>query len=516
MQHWPYNKLVTKAKLFGKRGQDAKARKERFRKLAWKFTVSHILTIIAAFVLLELLALALLYGIVLISSSDILTNVPKALSELSPKLAPYMLRNPVDTARLETALAELDVLKNPDKPEFSAPVPRSGENALVIVDGTGQVLAVSNPEVKEQLGKNLLETLEDEQATLLERALAGQETASSLSVSLLQPLYAASPLRSADGNIMGAAFIYQTVFSQEQLYGSSLLLVIVTLLVFLMFAAPIGALFGAFRARGLTKRLERLKLAANAWSQGDFSARVGDNSKDELGELTQQLNNMAQELQMHVQTKQQLATLEERQRIARDLHDSVKQQVFATTLQIGAARLNLDKDKTMMDKTMVQKHLSEAEKMATEARVELTRLIKALKPSELQEKNLVTALHELAESWTNQHDMKLEHHLTDIPNLSDEVQQVLYRVAQEALANVAKHSQAQRVKVRLEQDLGNIILEISDDGKGFTLSKVQHQGIGLSSMRERLEAMDGEFDIQSIPGKGTQLTASIPLGAKKS
>ena len=509
MQLRPYNTLVTRVRWFKKKLKpQPKTSKHRFGKLAWKFTVSHTLTIIAAFILLELLALALLYGIVLISSNDLLSHAPKALSDLSPRLAPYLLRNPVDTTQLEAALNDIDTLKNPDKADFSAPVPRSGENVLMVVDTTGTVMALSNPALQEHLGTNLLETLESDQAIILQRALSGQEAASSWSASLLQPLYIASPLQSADGRVIGAAFMYQTVFSQEQLYGSSFLLIVVTLLIFLMFAAPVGALFGAFRARGLTRRLEHLKLAANAWSHGDFSARVEDTSKDELGELAQQLNSMARELQALVQTRQQLATLEERQRIARDLHDSVKQQVFATTLQIGAARLNLEKDKTT-----TYKHLSEAEKLATDARVELTRLINALKPAELEEKSFSLALRELAEQWTHQHGMTLEHHLGDTHTLTEDMQHILYRVAQEALANIGKHSQAKHVGIKLEQISGDIIMDISDDGQGFKLSHTSPQGHGLGFMKERLEASGGDLEIHSTLGKGTLIRAHLPLGA---
>ena len=493
------------AKALFRRKAKPKQGKERFRNLAWKFTVSHTLTIFAAFVLLELLILFFLYLIVLASANDVRKYAPNALSKLSPQLAPYLLRNPVDVEQLGNALLKLKALTSPDKADFNVPIPHSGQNALVIVGLDGQVLAVSNPETKSFFNKS-----QDEELTILNQALAGQEGSSPLSLSLLKPLIVAAPIKSANGEIIGAALLHQTTLNQEQLNNSTVLLIIVSLLLFLLLAAPIGSLFGALRARGFTKRLQNLTIVANAWSQGDFSARVQDASQDEFGELSRQLNSMAQELQTHVQTKEQLATLEERQRIARDLHDSVKQQVFATTLQIGAARLNLDKDKTI-----VQKHLTEAEKMATEARAELTRLINALKPAELESKTFATALRELAESWTAQHGMKLEHHLTDIPNLNDDVQQVLYRVAQEALANIAKHSKAHQVSVRLEQDLNNIILEISDDGKGFKLNKVQ-QGFGLTSMRERLEGIGGKFEMQSIPNKGTLITASISLGANKS
>ena len=491
--------------LFRRRGRKKATheRKGRFRRLAWKLTVSHTLTVVAVFVLFELLVVLLLYGILLISTNETLTNMPASLRTLNAQLLPYVLSG--DKLGLEETLASVDTLQNPAT-SHSTPLPRSGENALFVVDSEGIILAVSNPDAQNMVGSAFSDHLSEGNVALLRRALAGQEVARPFSASLLTPLAAASPLVASNSNSVGATFFYQTLLSPDQLYGSTFLLIAISILVFLLLATPVGAVMGAARARGLTARLKHLQTAVNAWSQGDFSARVKDDAKDELSELGQQLNSMAGELQSLVRTQQQLAMLEERQRIARDLHDSVKQQVFATTLQIGAARLHLNKDKLVSEH-----HLGQAEALATEARAELTRLIKALRPSELEEKPLTKALRELAKSWTKQHAMTLNTAFADIPPLSSETEQVLYRVAQEALANIAKHSGATEVDLGLEQDLDRIIMEIGDDGQGFKPGRKRDSGVGLKSMQERLEAIGGNLDVQSIPGKGTLVTAVVPL-----
>ncbi|SRR5258706_9718153 len=101
---------------------------------------------------------------------------------------------------------------------------------------------------------------------------------------------------------------------------------------------------GYLTARGLTRRLKGLSVAADRWSRGDFSAITHDTSEDELGQTTRQLNTMAEQLQNLFLARQKIATLEERNRLARDLHDSVKQQIFAASMQIGAMRVLLRRD----------------------------------------------------------------------------------------------------------------------------------------------------------------------------
>jgi NarL family two-component system sensor histidine kinase LiaS len=147
------------------------------------------------------------------------------------------------------------------------------------------------------------------------------------------------------------------------------LLVGISLILFTIAAGLVGTVFGYFTARGLTKRLRTLSRAADSWSKGSFSIIVQDRSEDELGQLAQHLNQMAEHLQNLLQTRQELATLDERNRLARELHDSVKQQVFATSMQVGAARASIDQDPQA-----AQAHLAEAEQLSRQAQKELTTL----------------------------------------------------------------------------------------------------------------------------------------------
>ncbi len=471
-----------------------------FRKLTWKFTASLTLTIILAFILLELIVVTLLYGVFLLEVNTILKNVPLALTELNPKFAP-LLTKPPKLARLEEVLLSIEELRNSEKPNFSVPLPRTKET-VAVVNSKGDVLATSNAKQISQ-GEQLLKSLLIEEADILKRALAGKQNSIPFSASPLVSLVAASPIVNKNHDILGATLFYKTGVNEDDLYGSGLVLALISIFVLLFFAIPIGTLLGAGRARRLINYLEKLKTVTSTWSQGNFSILLTD-SQGELGVLTKQLNAMAKELQTLFQARQQLAILEERQRIARELHDSVKQQVFATALQVGAACLQLNNDPEA-----VEKNLIEAESLAVQARAELTNLIKALKPVGLEEKTFMVALYELAQSWTLQQGIRLETGFDELV-LTTDVEQVLYRVAQEAFANIAKHSKAKQVDFSLKLEDSTVIMKIVDDGQGFAPKLAEKKGMGIYFMQERLKVIGGWLKLKSQPESKTQVIAYVP------
>src|SRR5207244_3568897 len=191
-----------------------------------------------------------------------------------------------------------------------------------------------------------------------------------------------------------------------------------------------------------------------------------------------QLNRMAEQLQNLLEARQKLATLEERNRLARDLHDSVKQQIFAVSMQIGATKVLLKRDVAA-----AEGRLNEAEKLVRQAQQELTSLIRELRPVALEGKGLEAALRELATSWTQQTDIVANLRAEDIQTLSLTVEEALFRVAQEALANVARHSKATLVQMILTTTDETGTLSVVDNGQGFDTTHQGHMGVGLLSMR---------------------------------
>jgi signal transduction histidine kinase len=211
---------------------------------------------------------------------------------------------------------------------------------------------------------------------------------------------------------------------------------------------------------------------------------------------------LVEELQATQAKLQELAVLEERNRLARDLHDSVKQQVYAISMQLGAARALLD------DGNQAYGPVTEAERLARQAGAELTTLIRELRPPSLERKTLVAALEDYVNQWSRQNRIAAEVQANGVPSIPESGADTLFRVAQEALANVARHSQARSVHVELTHQVDEIALIIEDDGAGFDRGHVE-KGVGLDSMRERLEETGGHLEISSEKGQGTKVVATI-------
>jgi signal transduction histidine kinase len=220
-------------------------------------------------------------------------------------------------------------------------------------------------------------------------------------------------------------------------------------------------------------------------------------------ELSRERNRkLVEELQTAQQKLQELAVVEERNRLARDLHDSVKQQVFAISMQLSAARTSM----SATDKAY--QSVTEAERLAQQAGSELTTLIQELRPPSLERKSLPVALREHVEDWSRQNKIEAQINLDESVSVELQAEQALFRVLQEALANVARHSQASRIEVTLKSEKENVILKIEDNGIGFDASKIV-KGVGLDSMQERLAAMDGDLEVSSQELKGTCIIATV-------
>jgi NarL family two-component system sensor histidine kinase LiaS len=243
------------------------------------------------------------------------------------------------------------------------------------------------------------------------------------------------------------------------------------------------------------------------WSEGDFEVLAHDTRSDEVGQLARHLNHMAIQLQNLLQTRQELATLEERNRLARDLHDSVKQQIFAATMQVGAAKALIERDPAV-----AHTHLLEADQLVRQAQQELTGLILELRPAALEGKGLARALAEYASNWSRQTHIETEVRVSGERPLPLPMEQTLFRIAQEALANVARHSRATNAEIHLGWENGDVTLIVADNGIGFNIAyKPSRKGVGLESMRERIQALGGRFVVASQPGEGTQVIAELPL-----
>jgi PAS domain S-box-containing protein len=206
------------------------------------------------------------------------------------------------------------------------------------------------------------------------------------------------------------------------------------------------------------------------------------------------------------QQAQEAAVTSERMRLARDLHDSVAQGLYAIKLYVDASRMALSGGKV----DLVSRNLEEIQAAAREATTDLRVLIYQLHPPILSEIGLAAALKNRLEAVETRAGLEVELHEKGNKKLPLEIESDLFRVAQEGLNNVLKHAHASRVIVHLylEEDL--VLLTIQDDGVGFDLQQAENSGgMGLHSLSERVQQFGGSLRIETAPGQGTKLVVEL-------
>ncbi len=204
---------------------------------------------------------------------------------------------------------------------------------------------------------------------------------------------------------------------------------------------------------------------------------------------------------------QQFAVIEERNRLARELHDSVTQALYGITLHAEAAFRQLE----AANNALANEQLVELRATAQEALREMRLLIFELRPSVVEMQGLVPALRARLEAVEERAGIQVEMDLDENLDLSDRIQDGLYRIAQEALNNALKHAKANLISLKLSGTLSKVTLEIMDDGRGFNPDQaVEGGGLGLDGIIERAELLKGELTIDSWPGKGTKIRIEVP------
>jgi signal transduction histidine kinase len=202
---------------------------------------------------------------------------------------------------------------------------------------------------------------------------------------------------------------------------------------------------------------------------------------------------------------QELAALEERQKLARELHDSVSQALYGIALGLHTTRIQLDRDPDKLPAS-----LDYLLSLAEAALAEMRALIFELRPESLEHEGLVAALSRQAAALQARHSIAVHTDLCEEPLLALTAKQELYRIAQEAVQNAVKHAHATNIDLFLRQSASAVILEVRDDGIGFEPEGLYPGHLGLRSMRERAMHVDGVLRIESAPGQGTRLVAEVP------
>ncbi len=225
-----------------------------------------------------------------------------------------------------------------------------------------------------------------------------------------------------------------------------------------------------------------------------------------LSAIGQQIGVAVENAQLYQQAEES-ATLAERARLARELHDSVTQSLYSVTLFAEAAASLM----AAGEYTTATEHLRDLRDTAQEALREMRLLIFELRPLALEQNGLSAALQERLEAVEARGGVKSELHVTGEERLLMSVQKELYQIAQEVLNNVLKHAHASRVTVDLQFADDSVCLEIIDDGIGFSPARVRPGGMGLEGMRARAQQLGGSIQLESMPGKGTKVIVQAPL-----
>lgn len=217
-------------------------------------------------------------------------------------------------------------------------------------------------------------------------------------------------------------------------------------------------------------------------------------------EQRQALTEANAQLAQYATTLEQLAVSRERNRLAGELHDTLAHTLSGTAVQLEAIKTLWETDPAQA-RTMLEQSSQAIRTGLTETR----RALKALRASPLEELGLALAVRHLAESVAEQTGARLDWQGPEqVGHLTPAVEQGVYRVAQEALANVAKHTSARHLSVQLAQTNGRLALQIADDGCGFELDRVDTEHhFGLKGMWERAEMIGGVLNVKSQSGNGT-------------
>ena len=224
--------------------------------------------------------------------------------------------------------------------------------------------------------------------------------------------------------------------------------------------------------------------------------------------LLEELQEAHRQLQEYAGQTEALAAAEERNRLARELHDSVAQTLYGLTLQSEAASRKLAAGQLQT----VEEQLAQIYQNARQTLQEIRLLIYELRPPILEKAGVAAALRSRLQAVEERSGLKTEITGEEISRLPLVTEMGLFRIAQEALNNTLKHAGASYVRVHFEQGSGNFVLEIQDDGQGFDPAESGSRGgLGLQSMRERAEEMNGKLEIAATPGGGTSIRVEVPL-----
>ncbi|MFS0671941.1 sensor histidine kinase [Ornithinibacillus sp. 179-J 7C1 HS] len=318
--------------------------------------------------------------------------------------------------------------------------------------------------------------------------------------------------------ILAVLLSIYVLFSPDWLTSNSIFLFIGLYVVIGFFVS----IYAGFRSSGdLKQRMDYLSVLITQFANGNYQSKIYFNEGDELTRIANELNELGGKLQNQVKSLQRLAdekaelaksahksaVIEERQRIARDLHDAVSQQLFALTMMSEASIKQLD-----LNPDIAKEQMTEVANAAHQAQSEMRALLLHLRPVHLSGDPLPKGIQKLVQELRQKSQIDFQLEVEDTLKLSEAIEEHVFRIIQESLSNILRHANATEVKLEVVKRGKELFLHIVDNGKGFDLSNdnAKKTSYGLKTMKERCEELGGTFTIRSNIDEGTYIDIRIP------
>lgn len=299
----------------------------------------------------------------------------------------------------------------------------------------------------------------------------------------------------------------------------------VAIFVFIISYVVLGAiiaLYTGFTSSGNMKsRLDSLSVLITQFANGKYQSSVYLEEADEIARIGNELNELGKKLQDQVKSLQRMAdeksefaktahksaVIEERQRLARDLHDAVSQQLFALNMMSEAAVNQID-----VNPVVAKEQITEVSNIALQAQTEMRALLLHLRPVHLSGDPLPKGIHKLIGELQMRSQIDFQVAINEELQLKETTEEHVFRIIQEALSNILRHSQATIVNLEVRTRNNELFVHIRDNGKGFdtTGDNDKKTSYGMRTMRERSEELGGTFKIHSKVDEGTYLDIRIP------
>ena len=278
-----------------------------------------------------------------------------------------------------------------------------------------------------------------------------------------------------------------------------------------------GLIAGIFSGQLWKQHLQYVKRQLEQLIQGQ--ALVEEDYKD-LKQVDERVQQLQKKIAAQVEHAQRLATeranereaslqeivIQERSRLARELHDSVSQQLFAASMMMSA----ITESGNDANNPELQHQISMVEKMIQQSQLEMRALLLHLRPVQLKGKKLQEGIEDLLTELMARLPIKLDYDIEDFL-IEKGIEDQLFRILQEAVSNTLRHAEADSLNLTLIKREGFIIMRLIDDGKGFDMDETGTGSYGLDTMMERSEDLGGDFKVVSLPGKGTRIEVKVPV-----